>query len=998
VEAAQFLDEFRPFRRGELALARRVQDDPIFLPPRELDLLRYALRLGQISSIDGCERDALVDRIGFARLRLLQLLAPALPTDPARIDAGALYELVPRVSPLVEGARRNILDSGLASEEALDAEVSSKRLALVLGGAAGSAYVYLGALQRLADLRLEPSYLVGCSMGSILAVIRGRERRFDVDELFDELRLLSARAAFRAPTPASRYGLPAALRLELRGAIGAAFTSPDGDDLRLRDLEIPVDTLATGIGAGALGRPPEEYARLIGAEVASAAGLAELRGGALARAVSALVSLAMSRRMLVPIVFGRDSGTAELPALDAAGFSAAIPAFLHYDLEAKSTILEGLFKQHDLVSLVDGALASAIPARYAWEAIEAGRIGARNCAIVALDALAARGGMSSALRPILRVISATAERDKPYWDLCVRFRRRRMASAASRRPPAYFRRSWRASRAGGSSRRAPRAEPVRDPEGPLRPVVAVRVEVEVQVRWPLVRRLEAVRPLEVDLEARVGRIGPGRGAAGQALAHGLRVAAGLDQGGAHPALRGPGAGGVAQRPRRERRVQDRDAPGVEDRKRALEQPRVDAPGHLAGVERTRLHPGGPLQRPQPRQVLPNPVGGDHHPPDPIGEARGDRRLARPHAPADQDQLAARVPGQRLDGQVQVCARARARPSPLCAGDLGLPGGHGGHLGPDRGPVAREEVHDGVQVEVVRVARIGAEEPLGQVAAPAIGEVHGQERDLRRGVDAPQRARELQAVDDQRRAPLALEPDVLEVEVAVTVDRAALREAPDEGLPQARELAPRARVERADVGVLRPPLAGRGQGRAVREGGLGDPGDPALGIEARRRLEPDPLVERRDLLRDAVEVIGSERSRVEEAQRVAPRGKAPHDHAVLRRPAVRSRPGQLLGDRSHPQAARVREERGDPEVHVGSETPVQAHLSEAVLVPLVARAEVDEAQRSASRSPAGMSSRAFIRPLTPRGAVDRAPPAARGDSSDGRSGTRGAAQSSSLRIR
>jgi hypothetical protein len=377
VEAAQFLDEFRPFRRGELALARRVRDDPLFLPPADLDLLRYALRLGQLSSIAGAERDALVDRIGFARLRLLQLLAPALPTDPERIDAAGLYELVPRISTLVEGARRNILESDLASERALDGEISDKRLALVLGGAAGSAYAYLGVLQRLAELRLEPSYLVGCSMGSILAVIRGRARRFDLGELFEELGLLSARAAFRAPTPASRYGLPAALRLELRGAIGAAFARPDGGELRLRDLDIPVDTLVT---------------------------------------------LAMSRRMLVPLVLGRDARTAELSALDAAGFSAAIPAFLHYDLESESAILDELFEKHDLVALVDGALASAIPGRYAWDAIEAGRIGARNCAIVALDALAARRGVSNALRPILRVIAATAERDKPYWDVCVQFR------------------------------------------------------------------------------------------------------------------------------------------------------------------------------------------------------------------------------------------------------------------------------------------------------------------------------------------------------------------------------------------------------------------------------------------------------------------------------------------------------------------------------------------------------------------------------------------------
>ena len=85
-DAATFLDELRPFRRGEIALARKAVDDPMFMVPRELDALRYAIRLAQISSM-GSEPDALIDRIGSFRLRLLQLLAPVLPTEPAKIDA-----------------------------------------------------------------------------------------------------------------------------------------------------------------------------------------------------------------------------------------------------------------------------------------------------------------------------------------------------------------------------------------------------------------------------------------------------------------------------------------------------------------------------------------------------------------------------------------------------------------------------------------------------------------------------------------------------------------------------------------------------------------------------------------------------------------------------------------------------------------------------------------------------------------------------------------------
>ena len=103
-DAATFLDEQRPFRRGEIALARRAVDDPMFMLPRDLDCLRYAIRLAQISSI-GPEPDALIERIGSFRLRLLQLLAPVLPTEPDQIDASDLHALLPKVVRLVDEAR-----------------------------------------------------------------------------------------------------------------------------------------------------------------------------------------------------------------------------------------------------------------------------------------------------------------------------------------------------------------------------------------------------------------------------------------------------------------------------------------------------------------------------------------------------------------------------------------------------------------------------------------------------------------------------------------------------------------------------------------------------------------------------------------------------------------------------------------------------------------------------------------------------------------------------
>jgi predicted acylesterase/phospholipase RssA len=444
MDARIFLDEFRPFRRGEIALARRIAKDARFLPERELALLRHALRLAQLSSLAGGAPDELVDRIGSLRLRLLQLLAPVLPTEPAQIDAARLAARLPKVVALTGEARRRIFEAGLTSEVALDAELANKRLALVLGGAAGSGYVFLGALERLEQLGIAPSYLAGCSVGSILAVIRARTAAFDLAELLADIRRLRERGAFRAPER-PRFGLPGALRLDLRSALGELF-EVEGRQQSLGDLPIPVDVLTTGLGPGALSEPTESYARVIDLELHSAGALEKLPRTALARLVGPLVSLAMSRQVLVPIFLGADPETRRLAALDAAGFSAAIPGVLSYDLAPDDAegarILEPLFARHSLSGLVDGAVSTLIPARYAWEAIEAGRIGTRHTAILALDAIAKPRGSNALLLPLLRVASATADRDRAFWDLHVNFRRapnfldifptdRRLAAAAA---------------------------------------------------------------------------------------------------------------------------------------------------------------------------------------------------------------------------------------------------------------------------------------------------------------------------------------------------------------------------------------------------------------------------------------------------------------------------------------------------------------------------------------------------------------------------------------
>jgi len=422
VEDARFLDEFRPFRRGELALARRTTSDPGFLPAAERDLFRYALRLAQLSSLEA--RDDLVEPIASFRLRLLQFLGPTLPTDPDRIHAGPLSELAPRVAHMVSRARQQVVNAGLASEARLDEVIVDKRVSLVLGGAGGAGFVFLGAHAELEEAGITPAYQLGASIGALLAMLRARTSHYDLEGLLEQAKRIESGKLYGPPQPPGRYGLPGALRFDPRAALEFFFTH-EGEPIRLCDLRIPTDALATGLRPAALTRSREDYAGIVGVHIDDPDEVTHLRPAAMTRVASVLVELAVSRRVFVPVLLGADADTADLEAMDAAGFSASIPALLHYDIfrsdQQTEAILGRIFDRHGLTALVDGAFVELIPARRAWQTLEEGRIDTRNTWIVGLDALVASAGGNRLMRPVRQVLAATLQRDRPWWDLYVPF-------------------------------------------------------------------------------------------------------------------------------------------------------------------------------------------------------------------------------------------------------------------------------------------------------------------------------------------------------------------------------------------------------------------------------------------------------------------------------------------------------------------------------------------------------------------------------------------------
>ena len=121
MDARVFLDEFRPFRRGEIALARRATEDPYFLGKRDLECLRYVLRFAQLSSI-GAKPDQLVDRITALYQRAYPRFEPGTEsrhTIVRRIETAFatgndhFRDAVRAVVLLLDGQRREGRDPGL---------------------------------------------------------------------------------------------------------------------------------------------------------------------------------------------------------------------------------------------------------------------------------------------------------------------------------------------------------------------------------------------------------------------------------------------------------------------------------------------------------------------------------------------------------------------------------------------------------------------------------------------------------------------------------------------------------------------------------------------------------------------------------------------------------------------------------------------------------------------------------------------------------------------
>jgi predicted acylesterase/phospholipase RssA len=423
-----------------------VSDGAPLQPRRSLDELELSL-VRATTRASGLlaehEEAALRTAISVARVTALGFGQAALPTDDLVAPLSRLLrerlekilqpgraprrdELAPLVRPLGEAAvaaREALVERArdFLPAERVFHEIEQKALVLVSGGGGGTGYVYLGVMQLLDELNLRPRLLVGTSIGAILSLFRSRMVKFDQAEMVNIVRGLSFRRIFRVMSTESRYGVPAAFRLFLRAGIGRYFSQDPGAPatapaLQLHELPVPTLITVSGVRKGMLPKPLEAYERMIDATEPPGFDLTSVARGA-QTAMTALADFFLRPERLVKIHLGADADTQGFDALDAAGFSSALPGVIHYDVlrdDARMrALLDGVCERYGITRFVDGGLVDNLPARAAWDAVDAGRLGTRNAFILGLNAFSPRLRTPLWL-PLQRLAELNVAANRPY--------------------------------------------------------------------------------------------------------------------------------------------------------------------------------------------------------------------------------------------------------------------------------------------------------------------------------------------------------------------------------------------------------------------------------------------------------------------------------------------------------------------------------------------------------------------------------------------------------
>ncbi|MES1924101.1 patatin-like phospholipase family protein [Salinisphaera sp. T31B1] len=416
-------------QRMERALVRAWLGAPSAIADADYQCLRYALGLARLHVFRPAsgQDDVTVDSAQIAPLRawLLEHLYDRL-RGSATAEEKLVYclEAVPGLRARCIALRRRLLAThgNDFDAAALDREAGRRALVVVAGGGGGAGYVYAGAFARLMEDNLIPDYIVGNSIGAILGLFRAQRRHGDVNEYLDFARPLKNGDIFSTARRRREFCLPGLLHLHLRALHQRMSTGDLRRPLRLDEMEIPLDLIVAGIRR----RPYERLASDVRAPERGADRWLPMWMRVAARFTRLLQFF--SADVVEPIVLGRDTDTRAVHAVDAAGFSAAVPTILQYEPGPRAGVTREIFSElmarRELAAIVDGGVADNVPARAAWQGVAAGRAATatRNAYYLAFDCFFPRVDAKNLwLWPITQTVQMQMRINRVYADTMVRF-------------------------------------------------------------------------------------------------------------------------------------------------------------------------------------------------------------------------------------------------------------------------------------------------------------------------------------------------------------------------------------------------------------------------------------------------------------------------------------------------------------------------------------------------------------------------------------------------
>jgi hypothetical protein len=240
---------------------------------------------------------------------------------------------------------------------------------------------------------------------------------FDFAPMVAAAERMSWQTVFRVLALDSRYGVPAALRLYLRAAIGDLFLTPDRQPMTFADLELPMLVVVTGITVDALKHDLDWYEHFLDDFVGPGQVGKRKWLGSIGRMASIIKDLMSTPDALQEIVFGADEATQAADVIDAIGFSSAIPGIIHYDIyredEHMRKLLDQLYGQYGITRLLEGGMVNNLPCRPAYAEVMKGRIGRRNALVFAMDCFSPQA-RKPLFYPVQQLVRSNVNKNIPY--------------------------------------------------------------------------------------------------------------------------------------------------------------------------------------------------------------------------------------------------------------------------------------------------------------------------------------------------------------------------------------------------------------------------------------------------------------------------------------------------------------------------------------------------------------------------------------------------------